>query len=121
MAKQKERNIFEELTGSIIKIGKTSITKLNPVTGKTCGIFRNIQTWDTLQFRDKVDWNMKWKNELPSKFDDMFLYDGQWYFVINTQAIEIYQHIPEELQRYEEHIKSLEKIGVQFIKVLAIK
>lgn len=70
-----------------IKIGRTSIT-IKDQQGKTRGVIRNINTWNSLQFNQKVDWNIKFKKmgiNIQNIADKLIFDHNKVYYLFNKK------------------------------------
>lgn len=79
-----------------IKVGKTSIT-IKDEKNKTRGVIRGINTWDSLQFNQKVDWNIKLKLNIKGITDKLIFYNNKVYYLFNKRL-------------YKEQIETIKKL-----------
>jgi len=84
-------------TNASIKIGKTSIT-VKDENGKTCGIVRNIQTWETLSPNQQFNYFPiiakagLWGNTQINGLMKNIVIDGkQIYLFVNRKVIEYFE------------------------------
>lgn len=84
-----------------IKIGKTSIA-IKDGQDKTRGIIRSIDTWNSLQFNKKVDWNVKFKRSgfnLSSIDTSKLIFDNnRIYYLFNKRLYNSQKETIEQLK-----------------------
>lgn len=83
-----------------IKVGKTSIT-IKDWKGKTRGIIRNINTWNSLPFNKKVDWNIKFKKmgiNIQNIADKLIFDYDKVYYLFNKKLYNEQKQVIEKLK-----------------------
>lgn len=100
-----------------IKVGKTSIT-IKDNQNKTRGIIKDIETWVTMQFNKKAEWNRRFKKQgidIQNLSDNLIFKDGNVYYMFNKYNYNKHKDFIERLKDKEgfdvtSNIKALEKI-----------
>lgn len=91
---------IKEIAGACIKESKNSITCIDEC-GKTKGIVRNVQWYQSLPLRDEMEWRSKWRKAglMPESRDLKYfaLADDEWHVIIPKRS----SHLEEIKARYE--------------------
>ena len=98
-----------EIGNKPCKLGKTSITVLNPETGKTCGIVRNVQRMsEEKQLRNLFDMRQRHKGITPKIMQSCAIIDGTDYYIANTRKMKVLEMAAN--LSYESDAIALEKL-----------
>lgn len=115
---------MNELNGRLVKISPRSITVKDDSTGKTCGVVRNVCTFNNLQPNRQIDY---WKLLRTAGIVDagmthyVVIDEGKIYFMYNTKPDEVYESchadiLQEDYNKHQALLKKVESAGIEIIR-----
>lgn len=113
-----------EIGNKPCKLGKTSITVLNPETGKTCCVIRNVQRMsEERQARNLYDVRQRHKGITPGIMQSCAVIDGTDYYIANTRRIKAlemtanlgYESDAAALEKLKQEISCAQAAGLEIL------
>lgn len=95
-----------DLNNTYFKIGKTSIT-VKDLNNKTIGVITGVNTWNNMQFNQKVDWNIKFHKMGINGLDivnKLIFVNNEMYFFHDKS---FYNEMQEDKDFYADDINKL--------------
>lgn len=115
---------MNELNGRLVKINPGSITVKDDVTGKTCGVVRNVCNFYNLPMNRQCDyhWKLRTAGIVDAGMTHYVVIDGgKLYFIYSTKSDELYESchadiLQEDFNKRQELLKKVASAGIEIIR-----